>query len=438
MSGEDPRPYLAPGEEPPLVLGLLGRAGYRASRALRALMQRLSRDGLVFRLLAAGSLVIAAGTPMLAFRRTPDFTGILGGLFAGLFMALLFWAAGLWLVAWARTTPKPMPEATQALADELERALEPTLRELELLRTQAIRAVKARSVTRLPAGIVILVVLYVMAQWNKGLDPLGMLFMAFVGAMIGEGWAVWKPDRDYTREYKARVLPQIARRFGDLTYRRASAGGIAMLRERGILPRHDSARVEDEIAGTHHGMPVSIVEARLKARKGKHTRVVFDGLLVQLTLPRSLTATTAIAPDRGALGNLTAQWRSMGLQQVRLEDPRFEARYEVYGSDQVEARALLTPAFMERLMALEALSGMAPPGATAQGNRLMIALPKRLGAGDLFEPPPYWKPSGGQALVRMSRDIRAVLAMADAVSGLDFWAEGRKRDAATAQAATLP
>jgi hypothetical protein len=50
--------------------------------------------------------------------------------------------------------------------------------------------------------------------------------------------------------------------------------------------------------------------------------------------------------------------------RVRLEDPVFEKAFEVYGSDQIEARFLLTPDFMERLLGLER---------TFQGKQLRCA-----------------------------------------------------------------
>lgn len=38
---------------------------------------------------------------------------------------------------------------------------------------------------------------------------------------------------------------------------------------------------------------------------------------------------------------------------IRLEDPRFEQEFCVYGEDQVEARYILTPALMERILAFK-------------------------------------------------------------------------------------
>ena len=174
-------------------------------------------------------------------------------------------------------------------------------------------------------------------------------------------------------------------------------------------------------AGTHRGLPLRITDVTLTKGSGEDSRTVFDGLLIELVLPRSLTGTTAVVADEGLLGNLGTRLRPTTLPRIRLEDPRFEKRFEVYGSDQIEARALLTPAFMERFTALAEHTAFALPGAVAEGSRLAMALPKRT-MHKLFAPPPYWKPAGGQALVTLSQDIEAVLKMADAVIDLDFWA----------------
>jgi hypothetical protein len=414
-------------DDAPLVAGMLERAAHRSSRTTRARVQWLLEKGLAFKLLVACVLATAIGIPWLSYSQTPTLGGFFSGLFAGLFLALLVSLVGLALIVWARKAPRAEKPASQALVGELDRLLAPTLRELESLRQETIRAVKARSVTRLPAGIVVVVLLNVYHDWQTGLSVLDLLGAAVVGAILGEGWAIWTPHNNYRRQYKARVLPVLAGRFGELAYRPATTEDVKKLRDRGILPRYTRATAEDEIAGNYRGMAVSIVEAKLSVRQGKRSRVVFDGLLVGLTLPRNLHGTTVVVPDGGPLGNLKGQWRSGGLERVTLEDPRFEKCYEVYGNDQVEARALLTPAFIERFMALEKHSGLAPPGTLAEGNVLTIACPKEFGKGDLFEPPVYWKPSGGQELIRISEDIEAVLAVADAVIALDFWAEGRKR-----------
>jgi hypothetical protein len=45
------------------------------------------------------------------------------------------------------------------------------------------------------------------------------------------------------------------------------------------------------------------------------------------------------------------------LEKVKLESTEFENKFIVYSSDQVEARYILTPSFMERLVKLQTLMG---------------------------------------------------------------------------------
>ena len=57
-----------------------------------------------------------------------------------------------------------------------------------------------------------------------------------------------------------------------------------------------------------------------------------------------------------------------GLRKVGLEDPHFEKIFEVFGDDQVEARAILTPVFMEELVALETAYAGLPHCAAASAT----------------------------------------------------------------------
>ncbi len=413
-------------DEPPFVIGLLMGGVAQAHDALRRAVLSIDRRTQMF-LWGASTVATFVIILILSIVDSPTLGGIFRGIFAGLFLALLFGVGVGWLLISTTSGRSRRPEKATA-AGALDTLLAPTLRELSVVRADVIRKVKERSKVRVPLGVAAALGLWMLAQSND--DPpgfLGLIFWLVGGAIAGEAWAAGKLDREYRRLYKNRVLPLLTARFGDLTYREATQDDVQKLRVHRILPECDSIKAEDEIAGTHRGLSLSIVEARLERRSGKKRQVVFDGLLIELALPRSLTGTTVVLTDEGMFGNLKTRWRSDGMETVRLEDPRFEQRFEVYGNDQIESRALLTPAFMERFMALAAGSGFSLPGALAEGNRLMVALPKRFG-GNLFEPPVYWKPAGGQALLSLEADIRAVLRMADTVIDLDFWAAGRKRD----------
>ena len=408
------------------VSELLRRGSHGVVTGVRALLARIN-PRLVYTAWGAGTVVVFVGVLALGIASSRDVHGVLTGLFVGLFTALLYAVAMGSFVVWAYRPRSGARQPEDRQTGTLDRALAPVLRELDAARAEISRKVRQRSVARVPLGIAAALVLWGAMQWGrKPPDLFDLALYAFLGALAGEIWAIGNMDREYKRLFKTRVLPHLARQFGDLTYRPVSSHEVASLREHGILPALGRVTAEDEITGMYHGMPLSIVEVKVVHRSGKKRRVVFDGLLIDLTLPRSLTGLTAITPDAGMVVSMTAQWRSDGLERVRLEDPTFEAQYEVYGTDQIEARALLTPLFMERFRALSARAGVTPPGAIAKGNRFVIALPKRV-PRDLFEPPSYWKASGGRVLVALSSDIRAALTLVDAVIELDFWAAGRKR-----------
>lgn len=56
-------------------------------------------------------------------------------------------------------------------------------------------------------------------------------------------------------------------------------------------------------------------------------------------LPRTLSGTTAVIADGGLFGNLRDSLSKERRERVRLEGPRFESVYQVWGSDQVAAIA---------------------------------------------------------------------------------------------------
>ena len=89
----------------------------------------------------------------------------------------------------------------------------------------------------------------------------------------------------------------------------------------------------------------------VRTRKSRHEQTVFDGVIVILSMNKKFKGQTVVKKDYGWLGNKFT--RPSGLQRLRLEDPVFERKFEVYSDNQIEARYLLTTAFMERLLRLK-------------------------------------------------------------------------------------
>lgn len=346
--------------------------------------------------------------------------GILGGLFGGFFMGLLVAGAGAW-AAMSFAFPRPKPNAESiAEGDALQAQLSGLLAELETVRLETVRQINQRASWRVPLCAAGGLAFWIFGQFSD--DPGDILDLAILMGMAGVGGYVWASlalSNQYSRLYKGKVLPKLAAAFGDITYRHAVMPDLALMRAERIFREFKDAKAEDELVGTHRGCPTSIVELKLEIGSGKSRRTVFDGLLVEIELPRDTHATTAVINDGGAFGNLRDRMLAAGRQRVALEDPVFERVYEVYGTDQVAARALLNPAFMEKLLQLADRPDFGRPLALCVGKRLVMAMPKR-GGKDLFEAPSFRQPaSSREALVQLRRDIAAVLAAADAVIDLD-------------------
>jgi hypothetical protein len=92
--------------------------------------------------------------------------------------------------------------------------------------------------------------------------------------------------------------------------------------------------------------------------QGKNTYTVIDGVVVFAQHSRRIEGNTHILPDssEAVLGvDLSKPLRDGpftrdGLIQIRLESGKFERFFRILTSDQIEARAVLTPLTQERLV----------------------------------------------------------------------------------------
>lgn len=122
---------------------------------------------------------------------------------------------------------------------------------------------------------------------------------------------------------------------------------------------YDRIGGEDLIAGKIGVTPFRCSELRLTRRRKKaQFETVFSGLFFAAEFHKSFRGQLIVLPDRleRRLGHLGRALQSVGgtrgLDLVELEDPEFEERFVVYGSDPVEARYILTPDLMQRIRGL--------------------------------------------------------------------------------------
>lgn len=99
------------------------------------------------------------------------------------------------------------------------------------------------------------------------------------------------------------------------------------------------------------------------------------------------------------------------MQNVNLEDTNFEKQFDVYTRDQIEARYLLTPTFMERLKSLNTSFGTKGIKCSFFDEYIMFAIPTKK---DLFELGSLYKSLNSNKLVEVFYDeLHSIQEMID-------------------------
>jgi len=195
-----------------------------------------------------------------------------------------------------------------------------------------------------------------------------------------------------------------------------SPPALPRLKSLKLLPGYDRSAFEDLFSGAHKGAQFELYEGHLEQRstdsKGR-TRytTVFRGQLIRMHFPREFLGVTIVRRDAGVFNVFGGgQFDGKKLERVRLVASEFEKAFEVWGTDQVEARYLLHPVMMERLIALESGLHGKRIRCAFEGGDLLVAVE----GGNLFEPGDMFKP-----LVDPSRARRIVDEIASVVKVMD-------------------
>lgn len=175
----------------------------------------------------------------------------------------------------------------------------------------------------------------------------------FLPIIIFCGLAQWI-KKSYTRKVKAKIFDTLFSFLGNFKYIENNSIFTTSAKYKAIPMIGNFNRtpvVDDYIEGTYKNLPVTIEELHLRyvsgSGKRRHERTVYKGLL--FTFPQlKKTAATIITANRGF------SYATKAKEIVKLEDVEYEKIYETSSDDQIEARYILTPKFMEKLKQLKA------------------------------------------------------------------------------------
>ena len=172
-------------------------------------------------------------------------------------------------------------------------------------------------------------------------------------------------SKSYRKEYKKRIITRITAFVDEgLTYTPEGTIPKSEFVKSEIFPLScDRFNGEDHFRGKLGKTDIEFSEVVAKhrntSRSGSNKKdnysIIFRGLFIIADFNKHFRTHTVVLPDTAErlFGKFGQALQSISLNRgelIRLEDPVFEKEFCVYGDDQVEARYILTPSLMERIL----------------------------------------------------------------------------------------
>ena len=221
------------------------------------------------------------------------------------------------------------------------------------------------------------------------------VFFIAIGAVALMGILYRYLTKDFTKRFKSKIIKRLIeaispqmKYFQFLTVSQYHYKRSNLFKEN-IDRFSGNDLVKGDIDGTLIQFSDLHTEYKTKDSKGNETwHTVFKGLFITAEFNKHFNGKTTVLPDQAEklFGSLIGGWlQSNNLSQrdlIKLDDPEFEKNFVVYGTDQIEARYLLTHTMMQRLLQLKKRSGK-DIYVSFIGGQIYIAIAYNK---DLFEP----------------------------------------------------
>lgn len=251
-----------------------------------------------------------------------------------------------------------------------------------------------------------------------------LLLILSILAIVCFSGVILKKAKDVEKGFlltlKTDCLSRVLKVFGNVEWKNNS--GIitdSMLNASGLFADFNIRNIDDEFQGSYKDVNFKICETEMlyESGSGKQRSVinVFKGVIILFDSNKVIKNRTIVS-TKGDLTRKNSYWvyllpliyplfqvlkdpknilgwgimlllllvyfylykekmkKEENLDKVILEDPRFCKKYDVFSSDQVESRYLVTPRFMERFQNLRTVFGAEKAKCSFCGDKIMIAI----------------------------------------------------------------
>lgn len=263
-------------------------------------------------------------------------------------------------------------------------------------------------------------------------------------------------NKKFKKMLKNICKPSFAKCFNNLSWDDSGKFNSDIFVRSFLFSSFNTENYDDIFSITHEGVKIDVVETHLEdvqgSGKNRRTINVFKGVVIIFPSNKTVKAQTIVTTkgDRnirntqtgilvslaGAIAAFTCFLfvrdyfntiiygivllafgisclcrKKIKMEGVKLEDVEFDKRFQVASEDQLEARYLITPAFMDRLKALQTAFGTQKVKCSFFNNQIMFAISTK---EDLFEVGSLFVPlNNSKQMTKFFNELTSILEMVD-------------------------
>lgn len=207
-------------------------------------------------------------------------------------------------------------------------------------------------------------------------------FAVILLAILAIGFGVYGDSKkEFETKIKENVLSEVLKIIGNIEWK-ASYDNRVDLHQAGLTEKYQKTGYDDIFKGVYKDVHFDIAEVTLTRKPyfyEKHDVEVFEGIILKFDMNKPFSGHTTVELNDGNVLNKKIKFQSYNteikdLHRINLEDIEFEKKYEVYSTDDVEARYLITTAFMDRLKDIHLAFNVWDIGCAFFNDKFVMAL----------------------------------------------------------------
>lgn len=235
--------------------------------------------------------------------------------------------------------------------DSLAQKLAPTLQVLENKRKELLKKGRSEGLIYAAIFLVVGVIALLILKLEGIFGPIVIVVISVIILIT----CINNKSKIFSSFYKEEVVDEIIHAFcPDAAYTPNDGVGEGLFRNCGLFSSPDRYYAEDLIEGCLGKTNFICSEVHAEERRARSTKNgvqyywedIFKGFLFIADFHKEFQGETTIL--RNSFFKV-----KMGASRVKMENPDFEKVFDVFSTNQIEARYLITPSMMERMLKLD-------------------------------------------------------------------------------------